>query len=86
MVFWSKLFEFVSENMRFFSNKYHSFRHKHEFESGRTSSVGNDILGFGVHGEVVNKPDPHNNKLDWVQIDRDCSKVILLMFSGEYFF
>ncbi|PAV86632.1 hypothetical protein WR25_23325 isoform C [Diploscapter pachys] len=52
------------------------FRHKHEFESGRTSSVGNDILGFGVHGEVVNKPDPHNNKLDWVQIDRDCSKLI----------
>lgn len=22
------------------------FRHKHEMESGRTSSVGNDILGF----------------------------------------
>ncbi|EPB68483.1 elongation factor Tu protein [Ancylostoma ceylanicum] len=51
------------------------FRHKHEFESGRTSSVGNDILGFDVHGEVVNKPDPHNNNLDWVQISRDCSKV-----------
>ncbi|KAE9416486.1 hypothetical protein Angca_006014, partial [Angiostrongylus cantonensis] len=52
------------------------FRHKHEFESGRTSSVGNDILGFDVHGEVVNKPDPHNNKLDWVQISRDCSKLV----------
>ncbi|ETN81967.1 elongation factor Tu GTP binding domain protein, partial [Necator americanus] len=52
------------------------FRHKHEFESGRTSSVGNDILGFDVHGEVVNKPDPHNNNLDWVQISRDCSKLI----------
>ncbi|VDM63621.1 unnamed protein product, partial [Angiostrongylus costaricensis] len=52
------------------------FRHKHEFESGRTSSVGNDILGFDVHGEVVNKPDPHNNKLDWVQISRKCSKLI----------
>ncbi|KIH62563.1 elongation factor Tu protein, partial [Ancylostoma duodenale] len=50
--------------------------HKHEFESGRTSSVGNDILGFDVHGEVVNKPDPHNNNLDWVQISRDCSKLI----------
>lgn len=52
------------------------FRHKHEFESGRTSSVGNDILGFDVHGQVVNKPDPHNNNLDWVQISRDCCKLI----------
>ncbi|VDM76981.1 unnamed protein product [Strongylus vulgaris] len=52
------------------------FRHKHEFESGRTSSVGNDILGFDVHGNVVNKPDKHNNNLDWVQISRDCSKLI----------
>lgn len=35
------------------------FRHKHEMESGRTSSVGNDILGFDGHGNVVNKPDTH---------------------------
>lgn len=33
------------------------FRHKHEMESGRTSSVGNDILGYDSKGEVVNKPD-----------------------------
>ena len=26
------------------------FRHKHEVESGRTSSVGNDILGFDSTG------------------------------------
>lgn len=26
------------------------FRHKHEIESGRTSSVGNDILGFDTAG------------------------------------
>lgn len=52
------------------------FRHKHEFESGRTSSVGNDILGFDVHGNVVNKPDPHNHNLDWVQIGSDCSKLV----------
>lgn len=26
------------------------FRHKHEMESGRTSSVGNDILGFDSKG------------------------------------
>ena len=28
------------------------FRHKHEAESGRTSSVGNDILGFDSEGQV----------------------------------
>lgn len=28
------------------------FRHKHEIESGRTSSVGNDILGFDQKGQV----------------------------------
>ncbi|KAG2461200.1 GTPB1 protein, partial [Polypterus senegalus] len=28
------------------------FRHKHEMESGRTSSVGNDILGFDQQGQV----------------------------------
>ena len=28
------------------------FRHKHEAESGRTSSVGNDILGFDSAGQV----------------------------------
>lgn len=28
------------------------FRHKHEMESGRTSSVGNDILGFDQEGQA----------------------------------
>uniref|UniRef100_A0A1I7ZAY0 Tr-type G domain-containing protein n=1 Tax=Steinernema glaseri TaxID=37863 RepID=A0A1I7ZAY0_9BILA len=52
------------------------FRHKHEFESGRTSSVGNDILGFDIHGDVVNKPDPHKHQLDWVNICRMSAKVV----------
>ena len=30
------------------------FRHKHEVESGRTSSVGNDILGFDSQGSTFN--------------------------------
>lgn len=38
------------------------FRHKHEMESGRTSSVGNDILGFDSRGDVVNKPDTHGKQ------------------------
>jgi len=50
------------------------FRHKHEAESGRTSSVGNDILGFDSSGQVVNKPD-HGN-LDWVRVCKQSSKVI----------
>lgn len=50
------------------------FRHKHEMESGRTSSVGNDILGFDSVGKVVNKPD--HGHLDWVKICEQASKVI----------
>ena len=50
------------------------FRHKHEAESGRTSSVGNDILGFDSAGCVVNKPE-HGN-LDWVRVCERSSKVI----------
>ncbi|CAG7730374.1 unnamed protein product [Allacma fusca] len=50
------------------------FRHKHEMESGRTSSVGNDILGFDYQGNVVNKVD--HGALDWVHICEKSSKVI----------
>uniref|UniRef100_A0A8C1Z9T7 GTP-binding protein 1 n=1 Tax=Cyprinus carpio TaxID=7962 RepID=A0A8C1Z9T7_CYPCA len=52
------------------------FRHKHEMESGRTSSVGNDILGFDPEGQVVNKPDSHGGSLDWTKICEKSSKVI----------
>ncbi|CAI8013854.1 GTP-binding protein 1, partial [Geodia barretti] len=51
------------------------FRHKHEMESGRTSSVGNDILGFNQEGHVVNRTDGHGS-LDWVHICRSASKVV----------
>jgi len=50
------------------------FRHKHEAESGRTSSVGNDILGFDSQGSVVNQPD--HGSLDWVKVCEKSSKVI----------
>nr|XP_039256409.1 GTP-binding protein 1-like [Styela clava] len=52
------------------------FRHKHEAESGRTSSVGNEILGFDSGGAVVNKPDSHGGHIDWSMICRQSSKVI----------
>ena len=51
------------------------FRHKHERESGRTSSVGNDILGFNCLGEVVNKMEGHG-QMDWVKICKASAKVI----------
>lgn len=34
------------------------FRHKHEIETGRTSSVGMEILGFDINGEVVTSDIP----------------------------
>ncbi|GAB6022885.1 GTP-binding protein 1 [Chamberlinius hualienensis] len=53
------------------------FRHKHEMESGRTSSVGNDILGFDSKGNVVNKAESHGGgNLDWVKICQASSKVV----------
>jgi len=50
------------------------FRHKHEIETGRTSSVGNDILGFDSSGNVVNQPD--HGSLDWVKICSRATKVV----------
>ncbi|XP_035376727.1 GTP binding protein 1, like isoform X1 [Electrophorus electricus] len=52
------------------------FRHKHEVESGRTSSVSNNILGFDRHGRVVNRPDGHGGGLDWAEICERSSKVV----------
>ena len=50
------------------------FRHKHEIETGRTSSVGNDILGFDSSGNVVNEPE--HGSLDWVKICSKATKVV----------
>jgi len=52
------------------------FRHKHEIESGRTSSVGNEILGFSSDGKIVNKANPHGGHIDWSGICQHASKVI----------
>lgn len=34
------------------------FRHKHEIETGRTSSVGMEIMGFDTVGQVVTSDIP----------------------------
>lgn len=54
------------------------FRHKHEIESGRTSSVGNDILGFDSRGQIVNEQNSRsgNHQLNWTNICRRATKVI----------
>ncbi|KAH6689832.1 GTP-binding protein, partial [Plectosphaerella plurivora] len=51
------------------------FRHKHEIESGRTSSVGMEILGFDTAGQVVTSEIP-GRKLSWEEIGKRSAKVI----------
>jgi GTPase len=51
------------------------FRHKHEVESGRTSSVGMEIMGFDTKGNVVASDVP-GRKLSWEEIGRRSAKVI----------
>eukprot|EP00042_Codosiga_hollandica_P051588 m.636482 g.636482 ORF g.636482 m.636482 type:complete len:627 (+) comp58310_c0_seq9:184-2064(+) len=51
------------------------FRHKHEIDTGRTSSISTDILGFDARGNITNKPS-HDGSLDWPSICASSSKVI----------
>ncbi|KAF2727208.1 P-loop containing nucleoside triphosphate hydrolase protein [Polyplosphaeria fusca] len=51
------------------------FRHKHEIESGRTSSVGMEIMGFDSKGEIV-VSQVAGRKLTWEEIGRRSAKVI----------
>ncbi|KAK3166817.1 hypothetical protein OEA41_009942 [Lepraria neglecta] len=51
------------------------FRHKHEVESGRTSSVGMEIMGFDTKGDIVASNVP-GRKLSWEEIGKRSAKVI----------
>ena len=51
------------------------FRHKHEIESGRTSSVGMEIMGFDTKGEPITSNVP-GRKLTWNEIGTRSAKVI----------
>ncbi|KAF4119785.1 GTPase [Geosmithia morbida] len=51
------------------------FRHKHEIESGRTSSVGMEIMGFDSTGKIVSSDVP-GRKLSWEEIGKRSAKVI----------
>lgn len=60
------------------------FRHKHEVETGRTSSVGMEILGFAPSGEpilpnIANLTNPdvlRREKLGWEEISVQAAKII----------
>jgi len=55
------------------------FKHKHEIETGRTSAVATDILGFNANGSIVNYGHSdvrHAHQLGWEQIVASSSKVI----------
>lgn len=45
------------------------FRHKHEIESGRTSSVGMEIMGFDSQGNVI-ASGTTGRKLSWEEIGK----------------
>jgi GTPase len=51
------------------------FRHKHEIESGRTSSVGMEIMGFDTMGNSIVSETP-GRKLSWEEIGKRSAKVI----------
>ncbi|GAD96074.1 GTP binding protein (GTPBP1), putative [Paecilomyces variotii No. 5] len=50
------------------------FRHKHELESGRTSSVGMEIMGFDSYGDIIGSTQ--GRKLSWEEIGKKAAKVI----------
>ncbi|GAA5925577.1 uncharacterized protein JCM15063_005062 [Sporobolomyces koalae] len=52
------------------------FRHKHEIETGRTSSPGNEILGFTPDSQVI-VPDEHGKQqANWEAIAAKAGKVV----------
>ncbi|ORY68446.1 P-loop containing nucleoside triphosphate hydrolase protein [Pseudomassariella vexata] len=51
------------------------FRHKHEIETGRTSSVGMEIMGFDTLGQAIASDTP-GRKLSWEEIGKRSAKVI----------
>ncbi|KAJ3413146.1 hypothetical protein HDV05_008484, partial [Chytridiales sp. JEL 0842] len=55
------------------------FRHKHEIETGRTSSVGLEIMGFDSKGRQITPSMLSKPRLSWDDICLSASKVISFM-------
>eukprot|EP00456_Euglypha_rotunda_P048510 TRINITY_DN38883_c0_g1_i1.p1 TRINITY_DN38883_c0_g1~~TRINITY_DN38883_c0_g1_i1.p1 ORF type:complete len:121 (-),score=20.83 TRINITY_DN38883_c0_g1_i1:10-372(-) len=52
------------------------FRHRHEVENGRTSSISRQILGFDNEGNVTNNTNSFGATSGWTEIIEDSSKVL----------
>jgi GTPase len=52
------------------------FVHKHELESGRTSSISHELVGFNSKGQVVNYLDSSNRPLSTPEICDASSKLV----------
>lgn len=50
------------------------FNHKHEIETGRTSSIGHQIVGFDKEGQIVNWKK--NTRSSWSDIVQNSTKLI----------
>ena len=50
------------------------FKHKHELETGRTSAIAHEIMGFDYEGKIVNYQGI--NKLSWAEIVQKSAKII----------
>ncbi len=53
------------------------FKHKHEIESGRTSDITREILGFDSSGQVVNYSSIQS--LTWGEICELSTKVVVFL-------
>jgi GTPase len=52
-------------------------RHRHEIESGRSSSISRQIIGFDVHGEVINYAS--TNVSTWEQVCENATRIVTFM-------
>ena len=52
----------------------HVFKHKHEIDSGRTSSIGHQIMGFDKKGAIVNSK--FEKTPTWTEIVNNSNKII----------
>jgi small GTP-binding protein len=52
----------------------HVFNYKHEIDSGRTSSIGHQIMGFDSEGNVITPKTNQTNA--WIDIVNQSSKII----------
>ena len=54
----------------------HVFNYKHEISSGRTSSIGHQIMGFDKNGNIINDKLERTNASVWSEIVSKSAKVI----------